>query len=81
MNSSIVSVTVCGRPRRFFLYQKSDDSVRDRNCPSFRDWRVPHNTAGVTQEIFFPVEGLYVHFPMPNFLVVKETFDLVVTQL
>jgi hypothetical protein len=60
---------------------RSDDSVRDRNYPSFCDWRAPHVTAGETQEMLFSVEGLHVHFPMPNFLVLEETFDLVVTHL
>jgi hypothetical protein len=56
-----------------------DDSLRDRHDPPFRDWRPPHVAPGVTQEMFFSVEGLYMYIPMSNFLVLQQKFEVVPT--
>jgi len=61
------------------LVPEPDDTIRDRNDPSFCDWRPPHVAPGVTQEMLFSVEGLHVYFPMPSFLALKQTLDLVMT--
>jgi hypothetical protein len=61
------------------LVPEPDESIRDRYDPSFCDWRPPYVASGVTQNMLFSVEGLHVNSPIPNLLVLKQTFDLVMT--
>jgi hypothetical protein len=63
------------------LVPETDESIRERYNSSFCDWWPPYVAPGVTQEMLFSVEALHVYFPVPNFLVLKETFDHIVTHL